>query len=149
MRAPAMSPEPVPYVLGFLFSDNGTSVVLVRKNKPEWQAGLLNGIGGMVEAGETPHAAMIREFEEEAGVVTRAWIPFCKLSGDWFSVDCFKAFDSEVFIKTHTKTLEVIETHPCNLLWGQDCVSNLHWLIGMARDKNNGKPFYATVKYFE
>lgn len=145
---PLNDPAPVPYVLGFLFSDDGTHVVLIRKNKPQWQAGLLNGVGGKVEVGETPHDAMIREFGEETGVVTRAWIPFCKMSGDWFSVDCFKAFDTEALVKAKTKTSEKVEVLPCGELGERDCVSNLHWLIGLARDDNYGKPFYATVKYF-
>lgn len=41
------------YVAGFMkdFSDN---VALVRKNKPKWQAGRLNGVCGGIEDGETP-----------------------------------------------------------------------------------------------
>ena len=44
---------PTRYVLGFLFRDNCTSVVLIRKDKPRWQAGLLNGVGGKINDGET------------------------------------------------------------------------------------------------
>ena len=61
------------YVAGFLFSPSMNSVVLIQKNKPEWQAGKLNGVGGKVEAGETPEQAMTREFEEEAGAHVEGW----------------------------------------------------------------------------
>jgi hypothetical protein len=33
-------------VAGFLFRNNDTEVALIRKNKPDWQKGKLNGIGG-------------------------------------------------------------------------------------------------------
>lgn len=49
------------YVLGFLFNENLTKVVLVRKKRPEWQCGLLNGVGGKIEDGEPPLDAMVRE----------------------------------------------------------------------------------------
>ena len=38
----------------------------------EWQAGLLNGIGGKIEDGEAPIEALVREFAEETGVQTSA-----------------------------------------------------------------------------
>lgn len=58
------------YVLGFAFDLDGTSVALIHKSHPEWQAGRWNGIGGSVEVGEQPLAAMVREFEEETGIQT-------------------------------------------------------------------------------
>ena len=53
------------YVLGFLFNKDLSQVALIRKTKPEWQKGQLNGIGGKIEPGEDPLGAMIREFREE------------------------------------------------------------------------------------
>ena len=60
---------PLRYVVGFCFSPDYEWVALIRKNKPQWQAGLLNGIGGKVEPGERKGMAMMREFKEEAGVL--------------------------------------------------------------------------------
>ena len=34
------------YACGFLFSQDRTRVVLIRKRRPAWQAGKLNGVGG-------------------------------------------------------------------------------------------------------
>ncbi len=70
---------PQQYVCGFMFSDDFKWVAMVTKNKPAWQAGKLNGIGGKIEQTghrpddqhtELPHEAMAREFEEETGVAT-------------------------------------------------------------------------------
>jgi 8-oxo-dGTP diphosphatase len=55
------------YVLGFAF-DKSDNVILVRKQKPKWQKGLLNGVGGKIEIGETSSDAMFREFREETGL---------------------------------------------------------------------------------
>lgn len=37
------------YCLGFAFTDHDNFVILIRKNKPAWQKGLLNGVGGESE----------------------------------------------------------------------------------------------------
>lgn len=58
------------YCLGFRYDHDG--VVLIRKSKPAWQAGLYNGIGGTIQANEAPVDAMCREFHEETGILT-AW----------------------------------------------------------------------------
>lgn len=61
--------KPQNYVLGFLFSKNMARVLLVKKARPSWQAGLLNGIGGHVESTDNDiEDAMEREAEEEAGI---------------------------------------------------------------------------------
>jgi 8-oxo-dGTP pyrophosphatase MutT (NUDIX family) len=48
--------------------DNGDAKLLVLKNRPEWQAGRLNLIGGKVEPGETHEDAARRELLEETGL---------------------------------------------------------------------------------
>lgn len=56
------------YCLGFALTPEG-SVALIRKAKPEWQAGKLNGVGGKIEDFDpSPVHAMTREFMEETGV---------------------------------------------------------------------------------
>ena len=57
------------YVVGFAFSKDLNYVLLVKKNRPEWQKGYLNGIGGKIEESDnSPIAAMYRECMEEAGI---------------------------------------------------------------------------------
>lgn len=69
---------PKRYVVGFLLGPG--TVVLVRKERPAWQRGLLNGVGGKVERGESDHDAMVREFEEETGVRVPSWDPLCTIT---------------------------------------------------------------------
>lgn len=56
------------YVLGFAFDPHGR-LALIKKLRPDWQAGKWNGVGGKLEATDhsTAHA-MAREFAEETGV---------------------------------------------------------------------------------
>lgn len=129
------------YVLGFMFRDHAESVVLMRKLRPEWQSGLLNGVGGKIEEGESELTAMIREFHEETGVATIAqhWDEFCEMKGVGWSVVCFRAFDSKAHDAAVTKTDEKVEKHVMASIAGDVCVSNLHWLLELAIDDQYGK----------
>ena len=56
------------YVLIFAFNEDN-HVLMIRKSKrPEHHIGLLNGLGGKIEEGETAGVAAIREFSEETGI---------------------------------------------------------------------------------
>lgn len=79
------------YCLGFLFDPSFENVVLIKKNRPEWQAGKLNGVGGKIEEGETPLEAMVREFWEETTVLLPSWKYVEKLSFESASVHVFAA----------------------------------------------------------
>lgn len=70
------------FVCGFAFNNGGSKVLLIEKNRPAFQKGKLNGIGGKIEEGETIHSAMVREFKEETGLETREsyWFLFCSLN---------------------------------------------------------------------
>lgn len=134
------------YVVGFMFNPERTHVALIRKNKPKWQAGLLNGIGGKIEDFDTsPKAAMIREFEEEAGVTTE-WKSYAAMLGPDWSVECFATHGdlSELVSKTDEK-IEVSDV--ANLL-RRDMIENLPWLIAMAVDfLEDGRPQWAAITY--
>lgn len=56
------------YVLTFLFTPDYKNVWLIEKNRPDWQKGCLNGIGGKMEEGEFPFTSAIREMKEESGL---------------------------------------------------------------------------------
>ena len=84
------------YALGFLFNQELTKVALIRKNRPEWQKGLLNGIGGQIEekdgstTNDNPdYNAMVREFREETGVFHEKWLDFGVMRGSSFCVHLF------------------------------------------------------------
>lgn len=48
--------------------------ILLRKNNPDWQKGLYNGIGGKVELNTTPLETIIKKCQEELGVNISNWI---------------------------------------------------------------------------
>lgn len=127
------------YVAGFMF--DGEKVALIRKNRPEWQAGLLNGIGGKIEEGERPLEAMRREFREETGrdVEDNRWVQFAILSSgfdatgmiddDWM-VYFFVCQGSHLLLSSSTD--EKVGSYLPEKVYGQ-CISNLEYLIPMAR----------------
>lgn len=57
------------YVLGFVMDEKKEKIVLIHKNRPDFQAGKLSGLGGKIKEGETPKEAMKREILEESGLV--------------------------------------------------------------------------------
>lgn len=58
------------YTLAFIFNHDLKKVLLIRKNKPVEQAGLLNGVGGKMEDFDQTFLDCIkREVEEETGLV--------------------------------------------------------------------------------
>ena len=128
----------IEFVAGFMFTPDKDKVALVCKNRPSWQKGSLNGIGGKVEAFDASTvAAVCREFEEEAGVKTtpEEWQHFARLEVVGLGyVNFFRAFSDKVH-KIHACTDEEVglyETQnlPANL------ISNLKWLIPMSMDEN-------------
>jgi 8-oxo-dGTP diphosphatase len=127
-----MSTERKLYVAGFLFSPNKRSVVLIWKQRPDWQKGKLNAVGGGVERGESPDAAMRREFREEAGLDVENWQHFATLGDarDW-SVWFYFAFGDVNKCRTTTdEDVAVCSTFPLPAA----VIPNLHWLIPMALD---------------
>ena len=134
------------YVAGFLFDHLRTDVALVVKNKPDWQAGKLNGIGGKIEPGETPHQAMVREFKEEAGADIKEWDCFCILNGNGFVVHFFRAFlpaSKWLMHAVRTMESEPIVVHPISVLHSLKTMPNVQWLIPMAlsMDKDGADRF--------
>jgi 8-oxo-dGTP pyrophosphatase MutT (NUDIX family)/NTP pyrophosphatase (non-canonical NTP hydrolase) len=103
------NPETIKYVVGFALNEARTHVCLIRKTRPSWQCGYLNGIGGKVEPGETTHEAMVREFLEETGVEIPEWVAGPYLAGGLpdhpYSVHCYYAA-TDLIHKTKTTTDE-------------------------------------------
>jgi 8-oxo-dGTP diphosphatase len=128
------------YVCSFLFSLDRRSVLLIRKNRPAWQAGKLNGIGGKIEASETPHEAARREFREETGLdlPESAFAHVLTLGGpDDFGSGVpweghfYRAFGPVDDARSLTD--EAVEIHPTNPL-PIDTIPNLHWIIPLLLD---------------
>lgn len=123
------------YVLGFLFSQDKKHVALILKNKPEWQAGHFNGIGGKIEDGETPLQAMIREFKEEADYTCTEWREFANMKNSQFIVHCFVGYSDgkqQLTSLTDERVMRVL----VNDVYTNEykTIPNLKWLIAMALD---------------
>lgn len=80
------------YVMGFAFTPNMQRVLLIKKKRPDWQAGKWNGIGGHIEPGESPKDAMMREFTEECGlrIPNRHWTHTLTIVSDVSTLFVFK-----------------------------------------------------------
>ena len=126
------------YACGFLFSPDRSQVLLIRKRRPAWQAGKLNGLGGKIEPGETPLDAMRREFREEAGLDIPDWQEILTLTGNddagsgiaWRG-HFFRAFGD--LAAAHAVTDDQLDLHPVRAL-PPDTIPNLHWMIPLMLD---------------
>lgn len=125
--------KPTPYVVGFLFRNVHQEVALMTKNRPVWQAGKLNGIGGHIEKGELPLHAMRREFKEETGSWIEAWKCFAVLRGEHYELHCFVSFETP-FVPLSSLTDEKVGWYDVRELESVPIIPNLRWLIPMAVD---------------
>lgn len=123
------------WICGFAFSVSSNQfVALIRKARPDWQKGKLNGISG--RAGETPEDAMKREWKEETGTGSPDWSKFCVLDTSGGRVHFFRAevpLRELLMLESHSEE-EAIEVIGGTV--GEDSIPNLRWLVPMARDWN-------------
>jgi 8-oxo-dGTP diphosphatase len=115
-----------------MFSPDRSRVLLIRKRRPAWQAGRLNGVGGKIEPGEAPADAMRREFREEAALDTDAWQHVLTLTGHHWQGHFYRAFGDVDAARPLTD--EPLERHPARLL-PADVIPNLSWIIPLMLDE--------------
>jgi ADP-ribose pyrophosphatase YjhB (NUDIX family) len=124
------------YVLGFMFDQARLNVVMIRKRRPEWQAGHLNGVGGKVNNIEIPESAMAREWREETGSDFGLWQRYAQLIiGENVAVSCYRAFNSAAFYEARSMTDEEIVKVSVNAVQSMKVISNCNWLIPLALDR--------------
>jgi 8-oxo-dGTP diphosphatase len=85
---------PILATLGYVFSPDGSRVLLVHRNRRpnDAQLGKYNGLGGKLERDEDIVSGLRREIREEAGITcdavelrgTISWPGFGKAGEDWF-----------------------------------------------------------------
>ena len=119
------------YVLGFGFLQDW-SCLLIERTKDDWQKGLVNGLGGHIEEGESPHAAMVREFHEESRILThrKQWIHFLTLSGEDWEMFVFRAllFADHYEHTSHEGIVKPYNFPPPNM------EPSARWLYWMCKD---------------
>ena len=134
------------YVVGLMFDEAMQKVVLIKKEHgPKCVVGFWNGVGGHVEPGEVPIDAMVREYREEAGVLTTPsdWMLFTELDGGpelespEFRVSFYWGRRQSAVSRARTMTDERVGT-----FWVADIaenlrdeiVPNLSWMIPFLKD---------------
>lgn len=131
------------YTAGFLFDYPVNNVVLIKKMHPAWQEGLLNGIGGKINPGETPLECIRREFNEETGCWVDKWEKFLILTEDTYDVHFFRSFskpEEQLLVQTVTdETVLVVKLKELFFNFtlqreGWWAVPNLQYIIPMALD---------------
>lgn len=127
------------YSVGFCFTYDLAQVALIRKVKPEWQKGKLNGVGGAVEIGENFQYAMWREWNEETGLPSAAdgWNQICEMRGQDYIVAVFTyrmhVIEPDPF-KTADEQVAWYMTH--SIQRRNDIIPNLRWLIPLCLDES-------------
>ncbi len=115
------------FVLGLIYNRNKSHVLLVKKKRPDWQAGRVNGIGGKIEVDETPLQAMNREASEEThyGFTFEHFLTFVCPGG---TVYVFKAICPTAEITFEQVEDEVLFISPVKDL-PLNLMSNVRWII--------------------
>lgn len=128
------------YAAGFAFDTTLSLVTLVLKDRPAWQKGRFNAVGGHVIFGEDPLSAMVREFKEETGLTTEAtdWRHYAKLvganDGGWECAWFWSMLPADTLHRVKGVGAEPIYVLTTTSVTGRhiETVSNLPWLLEMA-----------------
>lgn len=122
------------YVVGFMIRAASQEVLMIRKNRPDWQAGKWNGIGGKVEPGERPCDAMVREFVEETDVGTLPWMWEHTLTmdgGNRFCIYYYRSFVDD-FPPYRSVTDELVQVHSRHTILNElPVIDNMKWILPM------------------
>lgn len=115
------------YVLGFVFNRDLDQILLIRKNKPKWQKGRWNGIGGKIEKDETPEDAMHRECLEETGMdlLFRLHVIFVCPGGTVYVFACFASMQTLPYRQIEKEELDCWPVVSLPLI----IMANLLWII--------------------
>lgn len=135
-------PPKTEYVCGFAFykEPEGNSVILIEKQRPDWQMGKHNGVGGKIEKEDNnEYYSMSREFQEETNIFVDPanWKKFALVEGKDWKVYFFKTDLTFVQQKSLKKTTdeipkwfleeEIFDKDNKNLF-----LRNVRWLVAMA-----------------
>ncbi|MEL7644780.1 MAG: NUDIX domain-containing protein [Anaerolineaceae bacterium] len=141
----------IPRVLVFPLNPDGQVLLLQGSPGKRIWAGLWNGIGGHVEAGESVLDAARRELWEESGLTAENWT-FC----GQVSVDTREKTGIAFFVfRAELLTGQLLESAEGSLRWFNldelgnfPVVEDLPVLLGKAaRTATGGQPFWGVYRY--
>lgn len=142
-----------------MFSEDKSKVLLILKDRPKWQKGKLNGIGGKFDPSQdhiSHRHCQMREFEEETGIKTEMtdWEVFAIISGQetenktgtelgsFFRIYCYRAFSDKIFKfnqpeSEHPVIIDLLNPESEDYIVYQPILPNVNWLIPMALYHHN------------
>lgn len=124
------------HTLGFIFNQKKDKVLLILKERPRWQKGKLNGIGGKHEKGESSEECISRETKEETNltIAPQNWQKYAEISMNTsIDVDVFTTIFSGPESKARSNESLQVDWYPVDAL-PSNVMSNLRWLIPVAVD---------------
>ncbi len=139
------------FVVGFAFSKNTDSILLVKKLRPEWQKGLLNGIEGKIKNDEIPIDAMSRECREETGLLLdwrcRGIMQGINNDGEYFTCYIFYSYSQNILNYKQVED-ELLGVYNPLYIDPTQVVSNLNFLILFGRSVcNDQRDVFITLDY--
>lgn len=132
------------HTLGFIFNPTFSKVLLVEKQRPDWQKGRLNGVGGKIEQGEKSLNCIVREVREESNLEIQkenwAYVGEIKSSVFLMDVDVYAAIYGGNLNDAITTTNEIVGWHDIKNL-PEKILPNINWLVPLAIDKLKNNEF--------
>lgn len=123
------------YTIGVYFNPTFREVVLMNKNRPEWQKGKINAPGGKVETFEELDECIVREFLEECCLITSEsdWkhIGILYNSNLNYTVDIFTAIQKEQHGILQTGEDQKVFWHSTTN-FPNNTITNLKWIVPFA-----------------
>lgn len=113
----------------------------MRKSRPAWQKGRMNGPGGKVEPGEEFLAAMVREFKEETGldVPAESWRHTITQMGPDYELRFYSTCAADLR-QARTTTDEPLFVLRVDNLHKLNVIPNLRWMIPLCLDTDVKHP---------
>jgi len=133
----------------FVFTPDLSEVLLVEKSKPKFHVGMLNGIGGKNDPGESDVACATRELKEESNldIPEEAWKYYAHLHWQSWDVPVLTAIYTGKKSDARTMEIDKVNWYACNAL-PENCITNLTWLIPMAKDVLKGAEWETVVVHY-
>ena len=129
--------------------DGMDSLVMIRKNRPDWQAGKLNMPGGHIEENETPVVAAARELFEETGLLALHMPKLGVIYAGEHTIHTFQA--RGVRGSPETKTDEQVELIPFPAVSRRDDLAddNIRIIHGLTLAGVDGWDLFHTERGYE
>lgn len=138
------------FTLGFIFDTSLKKILLVHKNKPAWQKGKINGIGGKLRKNESRKVGIRRETFEESGLIipARSWTYVATIKDSpETTIYVLTAVYNNDLSDAKSKTGEKVQWFKTIKL-PNTTISNLMWLIPLCLNRLNDKaPKEVQIRY--